>query len=165
MAALCSMGRAARHTPQHSRNMQCCLMLIHRLGRAKKKKDTSTVLETKLPWPLLQLLQRPPSICVRISPLVGNIFNVRRIKCLAKTEVAGGRGVLEGPIFSHSFTAGVGTAHRVCVFTASHNTRRHKHQRKLPGSGLNLRKVYSVCSYTVCTETMEVLAQPSLKSK
>lgn len=36
---------------------------------------------------------------------------------------------------------------------------------KLSGNRLKQRQVYSVCSYTVHTETVEVLAQPALKSK
>jgi len=62
------VGRAARHTPQHSRNTQRWLTLIHRLGRAKPSKEASMVLETKLRWPPLQLLQRPTSTRTRSSP-------------------------------------------------------------------------------------------------
>lgn len=77
------------------------------------------VLETKLCWPPLQLRLGPASICVCIHPHLLQMltsrqyFNMGRIKCLslAKTEVDGGDYLLESPIFSHSFTAGVGTTH------------------------------------------------------
>lgn len=85
------------------------------------------MLETKLHCPPLPLLPRPapphpaalPLTSPRRSP-VGNIFNMRRIKCLslAKAGVGGGRGLPEGPIFSHSFTAGGGGRHTRCLFTA-----------------------------------------------
>lgn len=56
------VGQPNRHA-WHSRNRQCWHMLIHKLGRAKKAKEASMVLETKMPWSSLQLLQRPASTC------------------------------------------------------------------------------------------------------
>lgn len=72
----------------------------------------------------------------------------------------GGRGLPEGPILSYSFTAAMGTAH--VVFTVSHNTRINVHQP--PGSRLNRRKVYSVCSDMMHHENMKTLHSLALKS-
>lgn len=53
----------------HSQARLCWHMLIHKLGRAKKAKEASMVLETKMPWSSLQLLQRPASTCPHFPPL------------------------------------------------------------------------------------------------
>lgn len=79
LTTLYGVGRAAQQAPpQHSRNMQCWLMLFHGLGRAKKSKEVSTVLETKLHWPPLQLLRRSASVCVCIFPHLLQMFTSRQ---------------------------------------------------------------------------------------